>query len=51
MNEIQLLRSLIYPGIPALHQIYEDDEKIYLVQDLINGDTLLKKLNEAGKFS
>jgi hypothetical protein len=34
MTEIEIMRKVKHPGCIALHDVFEDDKFVYLVQDL-----------------
>lgn len=40
-----------HPQIPRLIAYFEQDKRLYLVQELIEGQTLLQELNQQGAFS
>ncbi len=51
-QEAQLLKILgKYPQIPDLLASFKQDNKLYLVQEFIEGQDLLKELQQKGKFS
>jgi calcium-dependent protein kinase len=41
LNEINILRQIDHPNIVKMHRLYEDEETVSLVLDLITGQTLL----------
>ena len=50
-QEAQRLQELgEHPQIPNLLAYFEQDSYLYLVQQFINGDNLLKRMQENGKF-
>lgn len=40
-----------HPQIPTLYAYFEDDKRLYLVQQLISGQNLLQELKQQGVFS
>ncbi len=50
MNEIHILRHLQHPNIVRLHEVYEADDFIYLVFELLKGQDLQKRVNRKGSF-
>ena len=42
MKEIEIMRRLQHPGVINLHEVYEDDDYVYLVIDFLYGGELLK---------
>ena len=36
-NEIEIMRSLTHPNIIKLYEVYEGEEHIYFVLDLLTG--------------
>lgn len=49
--EAQLLRSLHHPGIPFVHDIEEDEENYYLVEEFIQGESLEEYLSHQQPIS
>lgn len=49
--ESNILKKLNHPALPRIVDIIESREYIYIVQDFIEGISLDKKLEKAGKFS
>ena len=49
-NEIDILRRISHPRVMKLYRVYEDDQAVYLVTELIPGRTLLRSLNIEGTF-
>ena len=48
VREAKVLLSLSHPSIPAMHAFFEIDERYYLVQELVDGETLDHELREHG---
>jgi serine/threonine protein kinase len=51
VNEISVMRQIVHPGIVKLYRIYEDDSKVSMVQELVEGPTLRAKLKQRGSYS
>mmetsp|Transcript_31339 Transcript_31339/g.54395 ORF Transcript_31339/g.54395 Transcript_31339/m.54395 type:complete len:529 (-) Transcript_31339:259-1845(-) len=51
VNEIHCMRSLDHPNILRIERVYEEDDKIYLVLEYIEGGDLFAKIIAAEKFS
>jgi serine/threonine protein kinase len=49
-NEIAILRRISHPRVMKIYRVYEDDQAVYLVTELIPGHTLLQSLNAKGTF-
>ncbi len=47
----QLSKLGFHPQIPSFYAYFEEDENLYLVEELISGKNLLQELEEEGKFS
>jgi serine/threonine protein kinase len=41
LNEINILREIDHKNIPKLQRVYENEQKIFFVLDLVLGETLL----------
>lgn len=50
-REIQIMKQLDHPNILKLYEVYEDDEKFYLVMELVQGKELFDKIVERGQYS
>ncbi|EGR28086.1 protein kinase domain protein [Ichthyophthirius multifiliis] len=51
INEIEILRSLNHPNILKLHEVFETNNSIYFILDLIEGGELSDKLESKSKFT
>ncbi|WP_244648301.1 serine/threonine-protein kinase [Ruminiclostridium herbifermentans] len=49
-NEPEILKRLNHPALPRICDLYEDEDKIYIVEDYIEGVCLKQALDENGKF-
>ncbi|MEM1170587.1 MAG: WD40 repeat domain-containing serine/threonine-protein kinase [Cyanobacteria bacterium P01_H01_bin.35] len=47
----QLSKLGFHPQIPSFYAYFEEDENLYLVEELITGQNLLEELEEEGAFS
>jgi len=50
-REIDIMKKVDHKNILKLHEIYEDDEKVYIVMELINGSELFDRIVEKGFYS
>ena len=50
-NEIRALHRLHHPNIVELFEVYEENEKIYLVMDLETGGELFDRIIEKGAYT
>jgi len=50
-KEIEILRRISHPRVLQLYRVYEDDQAVYLVTELIQGKTLYDDLCAHGIFS
>lgn len=48
---VQLLKLGEHPQIPALYAYFEQDQRLYLIQEFIDGSNLLQELQQQGPFS
>ena len=48
-KEISMLKSLKHPALPRIVDYFLEDEKMYIVMDYIEGETLSDKLEREGK--
>lgn len=51
LNEIQIMRELKHDSIIQMHDVYETENSIYLVLELIEGKTLEEILKKATKYN
>jgi serine/threonine-protein kinase len=49
-NEVNLLKNLRHPGIPIIYDVEEDDERVYVVEEYIDGETLASRVGDGGKL-
>ena len=50
MNEIKVMREMDHDNIIKLREVYETDNSLYMVMDLINGGQLLSILKSGKKL-
>lgn len=50
-REIDIMKKVNHEGILKLHEIYEDDNKVYIVMELIDGSELFDRIVEKGYYS
>lgn len=48
--EPEILKRLNHPALPRICDVYEDETKIYIIEDYIEGVCLLQELEQKGKF-
>lgn len=48
--EPEILKRLNHPALPRICDVHEDETKIYIVEDYIEGVCLKEELNKKGKF-
>ncbi|PYG89132.1 serine/threonine-protein kinase [Ruminiclostridium sufflavum DSM 19573] len=48
--EPEILKRVNHPALPRICDVFEDDDKIYIVEDYLEGTCLKQKLDEKGKF-
>ncbi len=48
---VQLLKLGEHPQIPTLYAYFEQDKRLYLIQEFIDGDNLWQELQQQGAFS
>lgn len=48
--EPEILKRLNHPALPRICDVYEDEAKIYIIEDYIEGVCLLQELELKGKF-
>jgi len=50
-REIDIMKKVDHKNILKLHEIYEDDTKVYIVMELINGSELFDRIVDKGFYS
>lgn len=50
-KEINILKSLEFQGLPALHDVFYDEEYLYIVMELARGSNLEAYVKSKGKLS
>lgn len=50
-REIEIMKKVDHKNILKLHEIFEDDEKVYIVMELVNGSELFDRIVEKGFYS
>lgn len=51
MTEIDLMRSLDHRNIMKLHEVFETENSLYFILDLLEGGQLYDKIKAKVKFS
>jgi len=51
INEINLMRKLNHENIIKLHEVYESENHIYLVLELLNGGELFERIVQKGQYT
>uniref|UniRef100_A0A7S0VZK5 Protein kinase domain-containing protein n=1 Tax=Hemiselmis tepida TaxID=464990 RepID=A0A7S0VZK5_9CRYP len=51
MTEIEIMRKVDHPHCIKLHDVFEDEKLVYLVQDLATGGELFDRVVGSGSFS
>lgn len=49
-KEIEIMRMLHHENIIKLHEVYEDEKKVYLILDLLEGGELISSFSETIKL-
>lgn len=49
-KEIEIMRMLNHENIIKLHEVYEDEKKVYLILDLLEGGELISNFSETIKL-
>jgi serine/threonine protein kinase len=50
-REIEIMKKVDHKNILKLHEIFEDDDKVYIVMELVNGSELFDRIVEKGFYS
>jgi len=50
-TEVEILKKVSHPNIVCLKDLYETNEKLYLVMELVTGGELFDKIVEKGQYS
>jgi calcium/calmodulin-dependent protein kinase I len=50
-REVDVMKKTKHPNILQLHEIFEDDEYVYIVMELIDGSELFDRIVEKGFYS
>ena len=50
VNEIYIMRKMNHENIIGLHEVYEGEQHIYLVLDLLKGGELFDRIINEGYF-
>lgn len=50
-TEVEILKKVSHPNIVALHDVFENKDKLYLVMDLVEGGQLFDKILQRGYYS
>lgn len=50
-REIEIMKKVSHKNILKLHEIFEDDEKVYIVMELVKGSELFDRIVEKGFYS
>lgn len=45
-KEIEIMRMLNHKNIIKLHEVYEDEKKVYLILDLLEGGELISHFDD-----
>ncbi|CAK61430.1 unnamed protein product (macronuclear) [Paramecium tetraurelia] len=51
IKEIQIMRKLNYKGLIKMHEVFEDDAHVLLIQDYLQGGELQKQIEQNQKHS
>lgn len=51
INEIEIMRALDHINVIKLHEVYETDNSLYMVLELLKGGNLVDYLKSHGKFN
>jgi len=50
-REIEIMKTVDHPNILKLIEIYEDDESVYIIMELVNGNELFDRIVDRGYYS
>jgi len=50
-SELNVLQRLNHPNIICLKEFYETEDKIYIISELVRGDTLFNRIVDKGHFT
>lgn len=50
-REIEIMKKVSHKNILKLHEIFEDNEKVYIVMELVKGSELFDRIVEKGFYS
>lgn len=50
-REIDIMKKVSHPNILHLYEIFEDDEHVYIVMELINGSELFDRIVDKGYYT
>ena len=51
VNEFSILRDLDHPNIIKLHDLYQDDDRYYIVTEFCSGGELFARINKKKSFN
>lgn len=49
-KEIEIMRMLNHENIIKLHEVYEDEKKVYLILDILEGGELISNFSDTIKL-
>mmetsp|Transcript_5607 Transcript_5607/g.15401 ORF Transcript_5607/g.15401 Transcript_5607/m.15401 type:complete len:326 (+) Transcript_5607:83-1060(+) len=50
-TEVEIMRRIDHPTIVKLHEVFETDDKVYLVMELLTGGELFDRIVDVGHFT
>jgi calcium/calmodulin-dependent protein kinase I len=50
-REIEIMKKVAHASILKLHEIYEDEDKVYIVMELVSGSELFDRIVDRGYYS